>query len=428
MVGSVCARQTVPLVRDGTPEDEAVSSHPPPREDTMKMTMLRPPRLRTVETEERRVTWTELFYDLVFVVAVAGLGHRLLEDSTLGGFLSFTGLFVPLWWAWAGFTFYADRYDTDDLGQRVLAVAQMVAVALMAASISGGEAESLTGYALAYVAARVILIVMYLRARRHVPATRELVTGYTKGMSVAVAIWLISVAFPAPWQYILWAIGLVIDFATPYRMRRVQAKVPLDVAHLPERFGLFTILVLGESIAAVVAGLDHEGWTPLVTLTSALGVVITAALWWVYFDNLDGTVVRRRADQQKAWKPTAWIYGHLPLVIALIMTAIGLEHAITEVEHHPLEGADLWLLVGGMAAVYASLALIQVATNAGEPGSAGAIRQVWITRLRLAGVVLVLLVGLILGGGSPLTLVVGLTLVCALQVAGDVIITDRVNI
>jgi low temperature requirement protein LtrA len=296
---------------------------------SVKVSALRPPRLRTTDTEEeRKVTWTELFYDLVFVVAVAGLGARLLEDPTIRGAAVFSGLFVPLWWAWAGFTFYADRYDTDDLGQRVLAVAQMATIALMAASVSGGETDSLRAFALAYVGARVILIVMYLRARRHVPETRNLVGGYVRGMSIALVFWLISVFVPEPYRYILWAIGLLIDFYTPYRLRRIQAKVPLDVAHLPERFGLFTILVLGESIAATVAGLSHEGWKAGPAVTAVLAVVVAAGLWWVYFDNLDGTVVRRRAGQKTAWKPTVWIYGHLPLVIGLMATAIGLESAV----------------------------------------------------------------------------------------------------
>ncbi|MDH5373552.1 MAG: low temperature requirement protein A [Acidimicrobiia bacterium] len=395
----------------------------------MKKTMLRPPRLRTLEedSEERKVTWTELFYDLVFVVAVAGLGHRLLEDSSWTGFWSFAGLFVPLWWAWAGFTFYADRYDTDDLGQRLLAVAQMVAVALMAASISGGAAEPLIAYALSFVAARSILIVMYLRARRHVAETRDLVTGYTKGMSLAVVFWLVSVFVPEPFRYVLWAIGLAVDFATPYRMRRVQAKVPLDVAHLPERFGLFTILVLGESIAAVVAGLEEEVWTSGATVVAVFAVLITTGLWWIYFDNLDGTVVRRLEGQQKAWKPTAWIYGHLPLVIALIMTAIGLEHAIVAVGHHGLEAGERWLLAGGLAMALATLALIHAATTSGEPGSASAVRQTWITRLRLAGAALVLISSMVLGGGSPIVFVAALAVVCGLQVAGDIVIIDRIS-
>ena len=85
--------------------------------------MVRPPSLRTRETGEKRAaTWLELFYDLVFVVAVFRLGGRLLADPSGEGVLVFMGLFVIVWWTWAGFTFYADRFDTDDLGQRALAM------------------------------------------------------------------------------------------------------------------------------------------------------------------------------------------------------------------------------------------------------------------------------------------------------------------
>ena len=222
----------------------------------MRLTGLRPPRLRTAETEaeEHRVTWLELFYDLVFVVAVAQLGHRLLVDHSVQGTLGYIGLFIPLWYAWAQFTFYADRYDTNDLGQRLLAIAQMVAIALMAASISGDEADSMTAFAVAYVLARAVLLVMYVRAYRHVQPTRALVRGYLRGFSLGGLIWLISIWVPSPARFVLWGIGMVVDFATPWLVRKEQAKVPLDVDHLPERFGLFTILVLGESMAAIVAG------------------------------------------------------------------------------------------------------------------------------------------------------------------------------
>ncbi len=392
----------------------------------MKVAALRPPRLRTTETEaeERRVTWTELFYDLVFVVAVAGIGERLLHDSSLTGLLAFIGLYVPVWWAWAGFTFYADRYDTDDLGHRLLAVTQMVAIAFMAASISGDETGSSTAFALAYIAARLILIVMYLRARHHVTETRGLVTGYTRGMSAAVLVWLISVFTPPPVRFVLWAIGLAIDFYTPYALRNVQAKVPLDVAHLPERFGLFTILVLGESIAAVVAGLSHLGWTVRGTTTGALAVLLATALWWVYFDNLDGSVVRRRADQKKAWKPTVWIYSHLPLVIAMTATAIGLEHVVAAEPGHALPAFDRWLLIGGVGVALAMLSVIEIATES----NIGTRPRAAIVRLRLAGALLALLVGLI-GGAVSTTVFMGLAaLVCAGQVTGDVLLNSAAGI
>ena len=387
----------------------------------MKVSALRPPRLRTTDTEEeRKVTWTELFYDLVFVVAVAGLGARLLEDPTIRGALVFTGLFVPLWWAWAGFTFYADRYDTDDLGQRILAVAQMATIALMAASITGAETESLIGFALAYVGARLILIVMYLRARRHVPETRQLVGGYVRGMSIAVAFWLVSVFVPEPYRYFLWAIGLLIDAYTPYRLRRIQAKVPLDVAHLPERFGLFTILVLGESIAAIVAGLGHEGWIAGPVTTAVLSVVVAAGLWWVYFDNLDGTVVRRRAEQKTAWKPTVWIYGHLPLVIGLMATAIGLEGAVIGAGGHDWPANERWLLIAGVGGGLVGMAIIEVATERMD-NAVSRLKAQW----RVGGGLIAGLIGIVGGLTGPLVTMILLVLLMATQVGGDVWLKER---
>ena len=387
----------------------------------MKVSALRPPRLRTTDTEqERKVTWTELFYDLVFVVAVAGLGARLLEDPTLRGALVFSGLFVPLWWAWAGFTFYADRYDTDDLGQRILAVAQMATIALMAASISGTETDSLVGFALAYVGARLILIIMYLRARRHVPETRQLVGGYVRGMTIAVAFWLVSVFVPEPYRYLLWAIGLLIDVYTPYRLRRIQAKVPLDVAHLPERFGLFTILVLGESIAAIVAGLGHEGWIAGPVTTAVLSVVVAAGLWWVYFDNLDGTVVRRRAEQRKAWKPTVWIYGHLPLVIGLMATAIGLEGAVIGAGGHDWPANERWLLIAGVGGALVGMAIIEVATERMD-NAVSRLKAQW----RVAGALIAGFIGLLGGLTGPLVTMILLVLLMATQVGGDVWLNER---
>ena len=114
----------------------------------------------------------------------------------------------------------------DDLGQRLLAIAQIVAVAFMAASISGDTADSTFAFALAYLAARTILVIMYVRARRHVHETRELVTGYIYGHSVAIGIWALSLAAPADVRPFLWAIGLAIDFYTPFHLRKIQAKVP----------------------------------------------------------------------------------------------------------------------------------------------------------------------------------------------------------
>ena len=135
-----------------------------------------------------------------------------------------------------------------------------------------------------------------------------------------------------------------------------QALVPLDISHLPERFGLFTILVLGESIAAVVLGLEHLDWSPAPTITAALGIGIATALWWMYFDNAEGSVVRRRDRGGKNWRPTAWIYTHFPLAAALAALGVSLETAVADAGHGAMPAAHRWVFVGAVAMAFAAMA------------------------------------------------------------------------
>jgi low temperature requirement protein LtrA len=354
----------------------------------MQIKGLRPPRLRTVETEsERSATWLELFYDLAFVVAVAVLGSRLSEAEDFAGIASFAGYFLLIWWLWASHTFYADRYDTDDLAYRILATVQLAAVAIIAASLSAGPAESSFRFAVGYTIARVVLLVMYWRARRHVEVTRRLVNGYLVGFGLGAAFWAVSIFAPEPLRFGLWSAGLAIDLATPWVMRKEQALVPLDVSHLPERFGLFTILVLGESIAATVFGLGHVEWAPPSTFAAVMALVVATALWWLYFDNVEGMVVRRDPNAEHDWRPTVWIYSHLGIGAGLVMVAIGLEHAILEAGHE-FASFERWLLLGGAAVTSAALGMTHLAS--GSPETYKLHNRVAYTRFVAAGAMVVL--------------------------------------
>ncbi|MGB8360467.1 MAG: low temperature requirement protein A, partial [Acidimicrobiia bacterium] len=239
------------------------------------------------QEKKRSATWLELFYDLAFVVGVAVLSGRLLGAITGPTLASYFAYFALLWWLWASHTYYADRYDTDDLVYRLLATGQMLAVVVIAAALAGAE-TSTAAFAVGYAAARWLLVVMYWRAHRHVPDTRTLVRGYLVGFGTAAILWTAAIFVPDAARFALWSIALAIDLATPWVMRREQAKVPLDVSHLPERFGLFTILVLGESISAVVTGLAHTSWTGAPIVASAGAIGVATAFWWMYFDNTRG--------------------------------------------------------------------------------------------------------------------------------------------
>jgi low temperature requirement protein LtrA len=380
----------------------------------MGVIRISPPQLRTKEEEGgRSATWLELFYDLAFVVAVAVLAGRLLDDVSLTGLASYFGYFALLWWLWASHTYYADRYDTDDLVYRLLAAGQMTAVVVIAASLSPGEASSTRVFAFGYAASRVLLLLMYWRAHRHVTETRNLVKGYLVGFGSAALAWGASALVPDRWRIVLWAVALTVDLATPWVMREEQARVPLDVSHLPERFGLFTILVLGESIAAVVAGLGHTVWAWQPTMTAALGIGTATALWWLYFDNARGSIVRRDRSIRRTWRPTGWIYTHLPLAAAVAASGVAMERAVAEAGQGPMRGADRWLLVGSVATVFACLALIQFAGAArGSPQSRTVVMS------RLIGIPFLIVIGF-LSALEPSWVALGVFGICVAELVAD---------
>ena len=389
--------------------------------DYMSVIRVAPPQLRTKETDgHRSATWLELFYDLAFVVAVAVVAGRLLEDVSPAGLGSYFGYFALLWWLWASHTYYADRYDTDDLVYRLLAAGQMVAVVVIAAALSPDAASSTQAFAFAYAASRILLVVMYWRAHRYVEETRDLLRGYVTGFGLAAVFWTASALVLDEYRVGLWSIALVIDLATPWVMRKEQARVPFDVTHLPERFGLFTILVLGESIAAVVMGLSHSEWAFVPTLTAAMGVGVATALWWLYFDNARGSVVRRDASVRRTWRPTGWIYTHLMLAAALAASGVAMEIAVAEAGHGPMPAADRWLLVGSVALVFGSLALIQLAAT---PDSEDPGRRIITTRL--VGIPFLLIIGL-LADLQPEWVAGGVFAVCVAELIADMSSSDGV--
>ncbi len=380
----------------------------------MRFAAVAPPRLRTLEESERTATWLELSYDLAFVAAVAMMGTRLVHDATWSSVASYLAYFALVWWLWASHTFYADRYDTDDLFYRLLAGAQMVGVILIAVSLSLGEAGSTMVFAMGYTAVRLILLVLYVRAYRHVAETRELVRGYLIGFGLASALWFVSIIVPEPYRFGLWLVAFAVDLATPFALRRIQAAAPLDVSHLPERFGLFTILVLGETIVAVTVGLSHVSWQLPTTLVGILGLGTATCLWWINFDHLDGSVVRRRRDQRN-WRPTVWIYSHLPLAIALAVFGVSVEIAIVAADNgHDYRGADRWLLVGSIALALSAMAAIQVASVRSDREQ---LRRFVIIN-RLVGIPIVLLVGLVPGIGAAWTMAL-VTAICTGEIVAD---------
>ena len=310
-------------------------------------TLLRPPRLRTLDEDgERHASWLELFFDVVFVVAIAQLAHELVADHSLRGFAVFVALFLPVFIAWQGFTIYADRFDTDDAVFRLAIFAAMLAIAALAVQVPDVAHGESTGFVIAYAVLRSLMVALYLRSYRHVPAARPLIGRYATGYSLGIALWLVSLAFDAPERYVIWGFALAWEYSLPVLFRRFHSAIPVSVSHVPERFALFTIIVFGETIVAVALGTAGKEWALEAAVAGGLGFAVSALLWWVYFGTGAGMEMRPTVREI-----LVFTHAHIPVLAALTAVSAGVALAIQQASHAHLDAGARWALCSG-AAVY----------------------------------------------------------------------------
>jgi low temperature requirement protein LtrA len=344
---------------------------------------LRPPRLRTQADEEgeRHATWYELYFDLVFVAAVAQLATALSHQPTSAGFLRFAGLFVPIAWTWSGFTFYANRFDTDDVAYRLVKAVAMLAIAALAISVHsvmrGGHGS--VAFAGSYVVTRGCLLALYLRARRHVSGPgRRLIHLYLGGFSAGAALWLVSIAVPGPARYWLWGAGIALELAMPPLGWRALGAAAINAAHVTERFGQFFIIVLGESVVAVVAGIAGTHFSAATSVVAVAGFVIALCLWWIYFDLADTSVVGRGS------LGLVYVYAHFPLLAGVAAVGAGTKLAITHADASGLGAGTRWAICGGLASYLLSLALLHIAAEWSSPRDRAVLGRLALSALAVA--------------------------------------------
>ncbi|BCJ45872.1 low temperature requirement protein A [Actinoplanes ianthinogenes] len=374
------------------------------REDEEERDLVRPPDVN--RDSNRSATRLELFFDLAFVLFVGHCADVLAEHQTWSGAFTFTAILVAGWWAWASTTLYANRFDTDDAIFRLLTLTGMGGVIVMAAAADQAIGAHARWFAAGYALLRVVLVLGYLRVWRTLPDTRVGIRPYLWGHAAGAACWLLSLAVPEPARYALWALGVLVDLAGPYLAARVPDAPPLHMEHLPERFGLFVILVLGESVAATVVGLRDGDWSAEVIATAMFAFLAAAALWWSYFD-LSGGAAKRRLVQEGGERTRRgvhdfYVYAHLPVAVSLAAVAVGLEHAIT---HEHVSTGTRAVLGAGLAGYLLSATVIQ-----------GVLSRRWRVALVWPGLgIPLILAATLLPDGPPMLLV---ALCAAVLVAG----------
>ncbi|WP_432985521.1 low temperature requirement protein A [Dactylosporangium sp. CA-233914] len=316
----------------------------------------RPMDGRDPKEGHRASTPLELLFDLCFVVAVAQaaaqLAHGIEEGHAPAAVAGFAMVFFAIWWAWMSFTWFASAYDTDDGPFRLLTLLQMTGALILAAGVPAALNEyDFTVATIGYAVMRIPMVLQWLRAAREHPEGRQTAQRYAIGITVVQVLWLLRLLLPHPLDYVAFVVLAFAEVATPVWADRTRA-ISWHPEHIAERYGLFTIIVLGEVILASTMAFQSamaSGLSIQLILVAAGGLLLMFGTWWSYFLGGDehglrsGRVVR------------TWAYGHSLLFASIAALGPGLEVAVLVAEHR----AHVAPLAAGYAvAVPAALGLL----------------------------------------------------------------------
>lgn len=311
----------------------------------------RAPRFGAVlRGDEERVTPLELFFDLVFVLALTQCTALMAATPTWAGLAQGLLVLGVLWWSWTGYAWLTSVVDPEEGSVRLVMFLAMAAFLICALTVPEAFGSEALLFALAYGVVRVAHILLFLLASRDDPGLRRATLGLAVSTAIGVGILLAASATDGLLQGGLWALALALDMAGGIVID--PAGWRLVPGHFAERHGLIVIIALGESIVAIGTGAGHRVDAGIV-LAAVLGIVVAAGLWWLYFDVVAPVSTRRliaaaEGSERNRMARDSFSYLHFPMVAGIGLVALGMKETLAHVSD-PLRLVPTAALLGGAA-------------------------------------------------------------------------------
>ena len=311
---------------------------------------------------ERSATWLELFFDLVFVVTVAALSYRFEHHFDVAGAGLMLLYFLPIWWLWMEFSYYGDLFDDNSVAYQTLMIVAMGGVVHLAVGLRDETTIGTLMYPLTYLFLAGVSLLMYARAYRQFADLRWFTRRFMGCIALSMGCWAASLLVEAPLRYYLWLTGVLIQALAAPSIYLLRNDYPVQLSHMPERFGLFSIIVLGEGIVALTAASESGGFRWPVALWVLGGFFLTACFWKLYFYEASKTTITEQLKDSSRYtmlKSFLYGYGHYFLYVSIICVSVALSMLIESavVGHHTLHFA-VSLLHTGAIGFLASITLI----------------------------------------------------------------------
>jgi low temperature requirement protein LtrA len=314
-------------------------------------TAARTPRLTAVPRSEERVTPLELFFDLVFVLALTQCTALMAEHPSWGGVGKGLLVLGLMWWSWVGYAWLTSVVNPEEGSIRFAIFAAMAAMLVVALCVPDAFGDSRMLFAVAYAGVRFGQIALFILASRDEPALRTSVTGLAGGTAVGCGLLVVGALFEDPnLQAAIWAVALALDMLEPFLFGSEGWK--LHPSHFAERHGLIIIIALGESIVAIGVGAGPHVDAGVVT-AAVLGIAVAGALWWLYFDIVALVAERRLSNaavgrEQNDIARDSFSYLHFPMVAGIVLLALGMKKTLGHVDD-PLKTVPAAAMLGGTA-------------------------------------------------------------------------------
>ncbi|MGO9496375.1 MAG: low temperature requirement protein A [Solirubrobacteraceae bacterium] len=312
---------------------------------------------QTAVDDERRTTPVELLWDLVFVFAITQVTTLLWRDLTWRGFGRAMLVLALVWWAWSAYVWAANAQLADSPTLRACLLISSVAIFITGLSIPHAFGSEATLFAVSYAVVRLLHLGLYADASRRGNAQWSAIAGFAVTVIIGMAL-LIAGSFASSWLRTgLWVLAAAIDYAGPAWLtrERLRGLQHVAVAHFAERYSLFVIICLGESIVAIGVGAlgssADRALTGELVVAVALGLLITVAMWWTYFEGFAATAEERLREQDDPVLAAAdgYSYLHLVIVAGIIIFAVGIKVLTRGSVSAPLRDPARLALCGGVA-------------------------------------------------------------------------------
>lgn len=302
--------------------------------------------------------WLELFFDLAVALLVSQVAGSLSIDHSWRGFFIYVALFLPVVWIWMGHTVYSTRFGADDLLYKLVVFVTMFLGLGMGIQVKAARVGATEGYALCYLASRALLHFLVCRASYHIVAARPLLKIYLLNFAVGAGVCAAGFFCDGALRHALWTGGLAIEMIAPWIVWFRMCQVQLSTSHLPERMGLFVLIVLGESLIRITNGLAAKSWGWNVLTESILAFGVLVGVWWIYFAHLDRVIGKTNLRSSQPF-----LLGHVVMLCSIVVAGVGVEHAIKQADQPALEPSVTALLFGAAVLWIVGLQIFLHAVN-----------------------------------------------------------------